>query len=160
MGFADKILGIFSRRENGRFKDKKFKKKGPKKKKDQPPLWMCDKMPSASLDDDIRDVLKTHFSQYMVNENVPVKDIDKKQKFGGPVDFALYQKGKIVAVIMLIRETKRTKRYWGVELACKAKGIKLMNFYYLQWFTPEGAVKYMSKFIDNNSKMLDTWRVG
>jgi len=100
---------------------------------------------SNDLAGDIREVLRINFSQYAVNENVPVTAIDPGQDFGGPIDFALVLGGRIVAVIMLVQNTKRNKRFWGVEKACTAKGVKLLNFYYRQWFTPEGATKYIRR---------------
>ena len=104
------------------------------------------KPPSQDLPRDIRGVLAAYFPQYAVRENVAVTEISASQDFGGPINFVLSKEGRTAAVIMLIRN-KRNKRFWGVEKACAAKGVKLMNFYYHQWFTREGAARYMSKFI-------------
>ena len=112
----------------------------------EPAYERPDRSPSADLKGDVRKVLAESFSQYQIREDVPVAELSPDQDFGGPIDFAVIAGGKIVAVIMLIKD-KHCKRFWGVEQAAQKTGTQLLNFYEKQWFTPEGAQQYISRFI-------------
>ena len=108
--------------------------------------WVDPRPPSKNLTQDLRDVFMSYLPGFEIFENIAVTEIDSAAEFGGPIDFVLVKDGAVKGVVMIITN-KRNKRFWGVEKACVAKGIPLMNFYRHQWFTSAGAVNYMSKFI-------------
>jgi len=148
MGLFNKLLGkVFGgskqQQDGGRQAQSRPQ---PGSARQQQSEWVDPHPPSKDLERDLAGVLAASFSQYEVKRNVSVKELNPVAEFGGPIDFALLGGGRIVAVIMIITN-KRNKRYWGVEKACKATGVRLMNFYRHQWFTPEGAVSYISKFV-------------
>jgi len=104
------------------------------------------------LCNEVRDILKTEYSQYELQENVNLQSVYPAQEFGGPIDFALLYNGSVVGVVMIIdRGKKYTKQIHGVELACNATGARYANFYvgfnHPEYFpySRELAVAYLKK---------------
>jgi len=106
--------------------------------------------PSKDLVSDIREILKTDFSQYEIKEQVGAKEICDQAQFGGPADFVLIKGGKAAAVVMLIPQNKfRTKRVWGVEMSCNSVNIPFIKFYYHFPFSREHASRHIAKKLPN-----------
>jgi len=103
--------------------------------------------PASDLAGEIRGILRNEFSQFGVRENVAAGQIDGRQTFGA-ADFVLTRGDRVAAAVMLIEKNKfRTKRVWGVEMACKALRIPFITFYFHFPFSREHAIKRIAKFV-------------
>ena|GEM_PF-2902317 len=102
--------------------------------------------PAQDLRAEVRSILNVEFSSYQVQENVDINTIDPSASFGGPVDFAIYNGGKLVAILMLLNQKgKRNKRVYGAILAAQKNGVPYLNLYIHFPYSRPHAIAYIKR---------------
>lgn len=89
-----------------------------------------DDFSDKEVDEKLREILKTEFSQYEVKEQVSPTTIGGEGKFL-PYDFAVYENGQPKLFIMVVyNNTCASREYrWSKEQA-ESAGVTLINFVY------------------------------
>ena len=102
--------------------------------------------PAQDLRAEVSSIFRLEFSSYQVTENVDVKQIDASASFGGPIDFAVYNNGRLVAILMILdRKGKRNKRVYGAMLAAQKNNVPFLNLYTHFPFSRTHAVDYIKR---------------
>ncbi|MCL2556527.1 MAG: hypothetical protein FWE03_05910 [Firmicutes bacterium] len=102
--------------------------------------------PAADLRSEVRSIFNIEFSMYQVQENVEITQIDPSANFGGPIDFAVYNNGRLVAILMLLNQKgKRNKRIYGAMLAAQKNGIPFLNLYVHFPYSRQHAIAYIRR---------------